>query len=81
MSDDGQVCCILAVCCPPGGAKQREALAAALESAPLDAPGGIGERTIARTHADYLIDNFDLAPKGSLELLKSALARMGSGRK
>lgn len=74
MSDP--VCCILAVCCPPGSDRQRAALAEALDGAQLDAEGGIGERSKARIHADWIIDHFDLAPKGTLDPLKEQIARM-----
>lgn len=73
MSDPA--CCILAVCCPPGSDRQREALAKALEAAELDA----GAAATHRTYADWIVDRFDLAPKGSLEALKGEVARMARG--
>ncbi len=79
MSDP--VCCILAVCCPGGSAKQREALAEALASASVDEPDGIGARTTERRHADYVLDHFDLAPKGTLDALKAAIAALARGTK
>ena len=70
------VCCILAVCCPGGGNRQREALAGALRALSKDAPNGIGERSTERLYADYIIDNYDLAPKDSLASFKTAIAGM-----
>lgn len=70
------VCCILAVCCPPGSDRQRTALAEGLGSANLDAQGGIGERSQERLHADWILDRFDLAPKGTLDPLKESIARL-----
>ena len=77
---NGQACCILGVCCRSGSVEQREALAKALSEVLRDAPGGLGERSLERTFADYIIDNFDLAPQGSLEALKQAVAQMAPGR-
>ena len=73
---NGKVCCILGVCCPPGSPAQREALAEALGAVQLDAEGGLGERTSDRAKADWLLDNFDFAPKDSLTEFKSAIAAM-----
>lgn len=77
MSDP--VCCILAVCCPGGSDRQRQALADALEGAQLDAEGGIGERSRERVYADWVLDHFDLAPKGTLDPLKEQIARLAKG--
>jgi len=77
MSDP--VCCILAVCCPGGSDRQRQALADALEMASLDEPNGIGARSIERRYADWVLDHFDLAPKGTLDPLKEEIARMAKG--
>lgn len=77
MSDP--VCCILAVCCPGGSDRQREALATALEGAYQDHPDGIGARSVYRQHADWILDHFDLAPKGTLDPLKGEIARLAKG--
>jgi len=67
MSDPGQVCCILGVCCPPGSPAQREALAKALEG--VESP------------ADYMLEHFDLAPKGTLDAFKAAIATMNKAKR
>lgn len=76
MSDP--VCCILAVCCPGGSDRQREALAEALDAAYREDPNGV-DRTTARQHADWILDHFDLAPKGTLDPLKQEVARLAKG--
>jgi len=73
MSDPA--CCILAVCCPPGSHAQRKALADALDFGALDEPTTLG-RTVAEQHADWILDNFDLAPKGTLDGLKTSIAEL-----
>ncbi len=73
---DPVVCCILGVCCPPGSEKQREALASALQLS--ESASVVAE---ARTYADYILDNFDLAPKGSLVELIAAIAKHSPERK
>ncbi|HXK40233.1 MAG TPA: hypothetical protein VJ837_05360 [Candidatus Paceibacterota bacterium] len=73
---NGRPCCILGVCCPPGSESQRRALADALAEVVQDAPGGIGERSADRAKADWLLDNFDFAPKGTLTEFKSAIVEM-----
>ena len=74
MSDP--VCCILAVCCPGGSDRQRQALSTALEAIAQDHPDGVGARTIERAYADWILDHFDLAPKGTLDPLKEEIARL-----
>jgi hypothetical protein len=61
---NGQVCCLLGVCCPPGSAEQEQALAEFLmhELAPDAGPVSTNARQIART----ILGHFDLAPKGTL---------------
>jgi len=68
MSDP--VCCILAVCCPGGSERQREALATEIERALEETPEG------ARKYANWLLDTFDLAPRGTLGDFVSAVARL-----
>lgn len=68
MPDNGQVCCILGVCCSPGSDAQVQALAAAL------AAGLGGPPSAYVAPARWLLQHFDLAPAGSLAQFKDALA-------
>lgn len=62
---NGEVCCILQVCCPPERAKK----ALADEIAKTTGDGVLTPELVA----DFIIDTFDLAPKGLLQpLLKRA---------
>ncbi len=77
LHDNGEVCCILQICCPPGAdGKATEETRAAL-TAHLDremrARGAVAPS--ARQAADIILDSFDLAPHGSLTLLKSEITR------
>lgn len=68
---NGHANCILGVCCPPGSAQQKQALVGEI----------IGKvPTINREHADviatWLLENFDLAPVGTLQPLKDAIAKL-----
>ena len=65
---NGEVCCILGVCCPPAAAKEKLATE-------LQRIGG-GDKATHAACAAWILDTFDLAPKGSLELFKSEIARM-----
>ena len=65
---NGEVCCILAVCCPANSEKQRKALANEMAKA----LNGNPEDT--QPAADWILENFDLAPAGSLTNLKTAVA-------
>lgn len=65
MPKNGQVCCILGVCCRR--AEQEAAIAQAMVTEIGCSPED------ASKHAHWLMANFDLAPAGSLESLKSAL--------
>lgn len=70
---NGEVCCILGVCCPP--AAQYEALETAivkdLKCSPED----------ARKHAAWTLKHFDLAPKGKLAPLVDAVVEMAKHAK
>jgi hypothetical protein len=66
---NGTACCLLGVCCPPNSEAQRAALAKKIGQ---DFSGGAE----ARKYADWIIDNFDLAPKGTLDALKASIADM-----
>lgn len=63
---NGHVCCILGVCCqPPGGAAAKQALAEEI----AEVFGWSAEKTEEKTGnayavASWLLDNFDLVPKG-----------------
>jgi hypothetical protein len=66
---NGEACCILGVCCPPGSAAQRKALAKELASgANIDADA-------AARVADLILDHFDLAPQDSLRAFKAEIVR------
>ena len=70
---NGHVCCILGVCCPPGSAEQLDALAKEM-SKDL---GVTPEHT--RRYAAWVLQHFDLAPKGTVTpLLRAAHALKGS---
>jgi hypothetical protein len=71
MSDgNGKVCCILAVCCPPGSPAQLQALTDWFSAhAGLDADA-------AKHAATEILAAFDLAPAGSLASFKSEVARL-----
>lgn len=72
---NGQACCILGVCCPPGSAAQLEALTTALAEGTGRMPAE------ARVYADYILSTYDLAPRGSLGDFKAAIAKMaGKGK-
>ena len=67
---NGEVCCILGVCCPPDSPEQLNALAKE-----------IGKVTNwpeidAVNVAKFMLDTFDLAPKGSLAGFVEEIARM-----
>lgn len=79
---NGHVCCILAVCCPPGIRASREKRIAALASFMANEgkemhPGDKGYVAAGPMHslcAAAVIDNFDLAEKGTLELLVKSIS-------
>ena len=62
---NGHVCCLLGVCCPPGSAAQRQAFVKELAHDGIESPD-------AEKIGAWVLDNFDLAPKGSLNLRKVA---------
>lgn len=66
MSDDEKVCCVLGICCPAGSTAQRLALRDAMEAF-LDT--GNGSPAGPGAYADYVLDHYDLAPKGSMTAL------------
>ena len=64
--------CILAVCCPPQSEDQLKALTTFLIA------GGV-DPDAAESCARVVLDNFDLAPQGSLEAFKKAIAELARG--
>lgn len=67
---NGEACCILGICCPPRSADQTTALVAEMVHA------GVADEATARTIATWLLTEYDLAPPGSLDLLKKELAKI-----
>ena len=58
---NGEVCCILAVCCPPGSRSQRDALAREMVKA------DVCDEMYATDIAAWFVKNFDLAEVGTLQ--------------
>ena len=68
---NGEVNCILSVCCPEGSEAQLNALTSELTKA------GVGkERAEARRYATWILANFDLAEKGTLTAFKASIAKL-----
>lgn len=67
---NGDVCCILGVCCPPRSPDQTSALARELVAA------GVLDETQAAAVAAWILESYDLAPPGSLDDLKKEIAKM-----
>lgn len=72
---NGEVCCILGVCCPPGSQAQAEALAGVFLN-----EGVCKERAEAIAVAKSVLSHFDLAPAGSLTAFKADIAKMARHR-
>lgn len=68
---NGEVCCILGVCCPPGSEAQANALASELVK-----DGICSENPEANKVARWVLKHFDLAPAGTLTDLKKQIARL-----
>lgn len=64
--------CVLAVCCPPLSGGQIEAMTKLLVSE------GVDER-YAETCAKIVLSKFDLAPFGTLQAFKDAIATLALG--
>lgn len=65
---NGEVCCVLGICCPPGSDAQTRALAKELvkdQICPDDS---------AHAVAAWVLKHFDLAPAGTLSDFKSRIA-------
>jgi hypothetical protein len=69
LHSNGEVCCILGICCPPLAAKQRKTLADEMARAVGCDPDD------ARKMADWVLETFDLAPVGSLTDFKAAIKK------
>lgn len=65
--------CIYAICCPPRSAQQKRALAGEMAKA----LGGTAEDHLQA--ASWMVENFDLAPTGTLQPFKDAIARFARG--
>lgn len=65
--------CVLAVCCPPQSENQQHALAGLLER-----DGVVGPESSANV-AKWLLSKFDLAPQGTLQPFKDAIAQLARG--
>ena len=74
---NGEVCCILGVCCPPpspealaeGGDKRAKALAKEMVK-----DGIVGEEK-AQKVADWIFKHFDLAEAGTLQPFVASIAK------
>lgn len=71
---NGQRNCILWICCPPGSEQAVEALAKEIREALGWSADSAGDHAgSARSVASWVLENFDLAPKGSLQAFKDAV--------
>lgn len=67
---NGRANCLLSVCCRANSAEARKAMADQIEE-------DLGcDKHESHKHADWIIDNFDLAPKGTLQPFKDAIATL-----
>lgn len=67
---NGEICCVLGVCCPPESAGQVRALANEMAK-----DWEIGPEA-AQKYARWVLKHFDLAPAGTLSAFKGQLAEM-----
>lgn len=67
---NGHANCILGVCCPPRSTKQKQALAEEMAKALS------GTTESYEDIAAWMVNNFDLAPPGSLTAFKTEIARL-----
>ncbi len=63
---NGEVCCILGVCCPPGSAQATAALAKEMVK------DGVCSEEYAQAVAAWVYEHFDLGPKGTVAPLLQA---------
>lgn len=68
---NGEVCCILGVCCPPLSARQQSAFVKE-----LIADAVVTDPDAAARVAKWVLTHFDLAPAGSLTALKTTVATL-----
>jgi hypothetical protein len=74
---NGHANCIYAICCPPRSPQQKEALAIQMEKAlSFGSSSAIERRKISGAVAEWILENFDLAPVGALQPFKDAIARL-----
>jgi len=74
--EDTRANCILEICCAPGSIEQKKALAdELLEAGALELEAGALPRERASNLAVWILERYDLAPKGSLSAFKKAIAR------
>jgi len=64
---NGHVCCILGVCCPPPGGRKAASKALAEEMA-----GYFSGKESYQQMAEWLLENFDLVPRGVGEAIVEA---------
>lgn len=67
---NGHACCIFEVCCAPRSEKQKRALAEEMAKALA------GSNETYQSVASWVLENFDLAPVGTLSAFKAAIARL-----
>ena len=66
--------CIYEICCPPRSEGAVKALAEEMEKAGMGQGIATAERVVhLRAIARWMLDTFDLAPKGTLQPLKDAV--------
>lgn len=70
---NGEFCCAVGICCPPKSPQQRAALVS-------EAMHGTGlDQASAEKVADWMMRDYDLAPKGTLDLSHVANAMKSKG--
>lgn len=67
---NGEICCILGVCCPPGSDAQAAALAKEMVN-----DGVCSENPEAQRVAAWMLKHFDLAPAGTLMQFKHGIVQ------
>lgn len=68
---NGEVCCILGICCPPESVEQQEALAKELLTDHV-----CENRDEALRYAAWVLAHFDLAPHGALREFTAKITEM-----
>lgn len=67
---NGAECCVLGICCPPRSAEQTAGLVEEMVHA------GICDEATAAPIAAWLLNEYDLAPAGTLDDLKKQIAKI-----